>query len=170
LAHLPDSEFVQAIDEISLRYETDFVLQLVLSIDDEKIESGWVLPNYKRLRKRINLDALDARKFFEKLGLKKGENTVSWEKYFSGDGRFFDVLRFLYEFQPTHDDVAGAVHFLESEPTFGFLDLPGVDVNGKDTHPLMDDFSNHKKLYVRLRKKYERRLEERRVLFKRKID
>lgn len=154
----------ESIEEISLRYESDNVLQLLLSIDSEKLERGWVIPKYRSVSKKFNI---------EKAGFKGYWDTLIGESDWSGlvdfnlrrwPGRFFDILRVVYGMKPGLAEIESAMSML-SGGDFEPDELPLIDINDEMDNPLHRDYRNQVELRRRILRKYEGRMKTRAVLF-----
>ncbi len=153
---LSDELSFEAIEEFSKRYDTDFVVKLLVSINTEKFERFWVVKKYKELK--IDLTKMDSVEYYRII-----MDSNSWDESIHSPkvrsaALFFDVLRTVYDFNPKLTDIY---------PTFD-LTLDGDQLGtlgSKFANPFQTDFENQKKLYNDIITKYETIIDRRKVLF-----
>jgi hypothetical protein len=134
------------IDEISDRLETDAVLPLVLSVNDEKIEKHWILPRAKMILKfitstRANLDSY-------------ARTATGVDQYSAKNGisDAMNKIRILYRFNPSFDILRPAYDAVR-DMNIRIRDMPvkqRINVFERDRNNFAD-------LTERLIAKYERR-------------
>ena len=93
---MSDYEIAERLmDEISDRLETDAVLPLVLSVNDEKIERHWVLPKAKMVSKFIASTKADLESYAR---IAVGADRASAKTAIS---EAMNEIRILHKFDPT---------------------------------------------------------------------
>jgi hypothetical protein len=147
IAEMSDYEIAERlIDEISDRLETDAVLPLVLSVNDEKIEKHWVLPKAKMISKFIASSKADLESYAcTAVGADKASAKT-------GISEAMNNIRILYKFDPPLDILESAYDAAQGM-NIRVRNLPlkrGVNVFDRDKKNFLD-------LVDRLIAKYERR-------------
>lgn len=166
VSSLPDEDVADAIEVLSKRYQTDKVLHLLRSIDDDKFERLWILNKYKGFKKVFNFEK-DTFEKYEKLFIEKRFNK---DKNYVDFFEFLEILRSIYEMSPI---------FVEMEAYLGFRSgsddnmLEKIDFDENDEvllNPIKLDYENQKNLCLSLGKKFEDRLNIRKKLFGMKLN
>jgi hypothetical protein len=130
------------IDEISDRLETDAVLPLVLSVNDEKIEKHWILPRAKMILRFIastrgNLDS------YARTAMAADESNAQ-----KGISDAMSKIRILYKFDPSFDML---------QPAYDAARGMNIPVRGLPGNIFERDRKNFDDLTGRLIAKHERR-------------
>lgn len=154
----------ESIEEVSIRYESDNVLQLLLSIDPEKFERGWVIPKYKSISKKLNLEKTGFRGYWDALVGDPDWSGTAEIDLLRWPGRFFDILRVVYDLEPKLSTLQGSLSTLSGDQEDDY-EAPLINIDGYMTNPLEKDYQNQLELRRKIFKKYAGRLEKRKVLF-----
>lgn len=64
ILRLSDSEMAAALEHVSDRFETDYVIDLLMSMDAKKIERNWVIPKLRMLLPDLSRATADASQYF----------------------------------------------------------------------------------------------------------
>ncbi|MEP2472966.1 MAG: NACHT domain-containing protein [Paracoccaceae bacterium] len=162
ISKLPDGDAVAALDVASRRYETDHVLQLVRSINDEVFERLWLLDRWKSADSEFSIVRSSRDDYLQYAGyFEDGHMNLSGGK-FKGPSSIFDINRVVFEFYPKLSNIENA---FDRNNSFAEIDLEiekGVQVF---ENPLISDFENQKRLRRRLEEKYVKRGERRGKIF-----
>lgn len=147
---LSDRDIAKGIEAVSSRYATDTVLDYMRSMNAERLEMAWVIPQLFAILPR----------------LQKGEQSFrSLEKLFcSAEGEFLRKLRQVYAMKPSNEALDGAIAAWRDMGLSNVGTLYDVD---SDPHwkLFLKDISNFEKLLEKLRKKYCARALMREALF-----
>ena len=146
IAGLSDDHAREAIEHISDRYETDNVLDLLLSIQSSQIEQVWVFPKLESALEKIE---------------KVGDNIKRYSKEFLGrQAMAFDVIRMLYDFEPKHSEIRAAVAIAKD---FNVVTISGLSKLSTDAlgdsgaNLIAEDLDNFESLHSEMSKRLLKR-------------